>query len=92
MACEMASTNLVLDLSIIMIVLLGWRFALAEFIGAPIMVTILVALFRLSLGQRLLQQAKEQADKGVAGRMEAHAEMDRSADKRGSLWQRRWRP
>src|SRR3989475_7092595 len=44
-AFELASTNLVLELSIIMIVLLGWQFALAEFIGAPIMVAILVSLF-----------------------------------------------
>src|SRR5438270_8858592 len=45
MAFELASTNLVLELGIIMIVLLGWQFALAEFIGAPIMVVILVWLF-----------------------------------------------
>src|SRR3982074_1881715 len=37
MAFEMASTNLVLELSIIMLVLLGWRITLAEFVGAPIM-------------------------------------------------------
>src|SRR5271169_5312099 len=49
MAFELASTNLVLELSIIMIVLLGWQFALAEFIGAPIMVAILVVLFRTFL-------------------------------------------
>src|SRR5438270_4271611 len=38
MAFELASTNLVLELSIIMIVFLGWRFMLAEAIGAPLMV------------------------------------------------------
>src|SRR5215831_4868454 len=42
MAFELASTNLVLELSIIIIVLLGWQFAFAELIGAPIMVAILV--------------------------------------------------
>src|SRR6201997_4151332 len=47
MAFEMASTNLVVELSIIMLVLLGWQFTLAEFIGAPIMVAILVFLFRI---------------------------------------------
>jgi hypothetical protein len=41
MAFELASTNLVLELSIIILVLLGWQFALAEFVGAPIMVMIL---------------------------------------------------
>src|SRR5712691_4575047 len=38
MAFEMASTNLVVELSIILIVLMGWQFAAAEFVGAPIMV------------------------------------------------------
>src|SRR5919204_623668 len=55
MAFEMASTNLVLELSIIMLVLLGWQFALAEFVGAPIMVALLVFLFRTFLSRDLLQ-------------------------------------
>src|SRR2546425_11785258 len=46
MAFEMASTNLVLELSIILIVLMGWKFMLAEALGAPVMVAILVVLFR----------------------------------------------
>src|SRR5437762_7204535 len=46
MAFELASTNLVLELGIIMLVLLGWQLTLAEFIGAPIMVALLVVLFR----------------------------------------------
>src|SRR3954464_12532557 len=33
-----ASTNLVLELGIVMLVLLGWQFALAEFIGGPVMI------------------------------------------------------
>jgi uncharacterized membrane protein YraQ (UPF0718 family) len=46
MAFEMASTNLVVELSIIMLALLGWQFTLAEFIGAPLIVALLVILFR----------------------------------------------
>jgi uncharacterized protein len=88
MAFEMASTNLVLELSIIMLVLMGWRFALAEFVGAPIMVVLLVYLFRWFLDRDLLDQAKEQAEKRVKGRMEGHAEMDMSVTEGGSLWQR----
>src|SRR5437660_4100684 len=52
MAFEMASTNLVLELSIILIVLMGWQFALAEFVGAPIMVAVMVLLFRIFLSPR----------------------------------------
>src|SRR5256885_16962083 len=58
MAFEMASTNLVLQLSIIMVALLGWQLTLAEFVGAPLMVVLLVLLFRMVLSQDLLDQAK----------------------------------
>jgi uncharacterized membrane protein YraQ (UPF0718 family) len=88
MAFELASTNLVVELSIIMLVLLGWQITLAEFIGAPIMVVILVFLFRAFLKPRLLQEAKEQAERGIAGRMEGHAEMAMSVTEGGSLWHR----
>src|SRR6202165_6343362 len=49
MAFEMASTNLVLELSIIMLAFLGWQLTLAEFVGAPIMVGLLILLFRMFL-------------------------------------------
>src|SRR6202047_2360485 len=88
MAFEMASTNLVFELSIILIVLMGWHFMAAEAIAAPIMVAILAVLFRLFLRPQLLQAAKDQAEKGIAGRMEGHAEMDMSVPAEGSLWQR----
>ena len=88
MAFEMASTNLVVELSIIMLVLLGWQFTLAEFVGAPIMVIGLILLFRLFLRQSFVDQAKTEAEKGVAGRMEGHAEMDMSVTGGGSIWQR----
>ena len=88
MAFEMASTNLVLELGLIMLVLLGWQFTLAEFLGAPLMVVFLILLFRMFLSRDLLEQAKQQADKGIAGRMEGHAEMDVSLTEGGSLWQR----
>src|SRR3979490_2446220 len=78
MAFEMASTNLVIELALIMLVFLGWQFTLAEFIGAPIMVALLVLLFRRFLGRELLEEARAQADKGLIGRMEGHAEMDMS--------------
>jgi uncharacterized membrane protein YraQ (UPF0718 family) len=88
MAFELASTNLVLELSIILIVLMGWQFTLAEFVGAPIMVAFLVVLFRLFLRPSLVTEAREQAERGIAGRMEGHAAMDMSVTEGGSLWQR----
>src|SRR5438874_331018 len=49
MVFELASTNLVIELGIIIIVLMGWPFALAEFVGAPVMVAILMMLSRMFL-------------------------------------------
>jgi uncharacterized membrane protein YraQ (UPF0718 family) len=92
MAFEIASTNLVIELGIILIVLMGWEFALAEFAGGPLMIAILVLLFRLLLSRRLLEEAKAQADRGVAGRMEGHAAMDMSVKGKGSLLSRALSP
>src|ERR1700730_2227824 len=87
MAFELASTNLVLELSIIIIALMGWQFAAAEAFGAPIMVVLLVLLFRRFLRPRLLVEARTQAERGIAGRMEGHAEMDMAVTE-GPLWRR----
>jgi uncharacterized membrane protein YraQ (UPF0718 family) len=59
-----------------MIVLLGWRFTAAEFAGGPIMILILAVLFRRFLTPKMLAAATKQAEKGLAGKMEGHAEMD----------------
>src|SRR6202140_360305 len=88
MAFELASTNLVAELSIILIVLMGWQFALAEFAGGTLMVLIIAVLFRILLSRELVQKARAQADKGVRGVMEGHAEMDMSVEGGGSLWRR----
>jgi uncharacterized membrane protein YraQ (UPF0718 family) len=88
MAFELASTNLVAELSIILIVLMGWQFALAEFAGGPLMVVMIAVLFRLFLSRKLVRDAREQADKGIKGIMEGHAEMDMSIENDRSLCQR----
>src|SRR6266436_2327636 len=63
MAFEVASTNLVIELGIIMWLLLGWQFTLAEFVGGPIMVVLLAVVFRTFLRPPLLDLAKRQAEK-----------------------------
>jgi len=78
MAFEFASTNLVLELGIILWVLMGWQFTLAEFIGGPVMIVLLVLLLRRAVTPALLAQARAQAERGIAGRMEGHAAMDMS--------------
>ena len=86
-AFEFASTNLVIELGIIMWLLLGWQFALAEFVGGPVMIILIALLFRAFLTQRLVDEARTQADRGLVGSMEGHAEMDMSISG-GTLWQR----
>jgi uncharacterized membrane protein YraQ (UPF0718 family) len=88
MAFEIASTNLVIELGIILAVLLGWQFTLAEFVGGPLMIIFLAVLFRLFLRQRLVNDALRHADEGRAGSMEGHAAMDMSVHGAGSFWRR----
>jgi len=70
MAFEIASTNLVIELGVILALLMGWQFTLAEFAGGPIMIVILAVLFRIFLRDRLLSQAREQAGRGLAAAMD----------------------
>jgi hypothetical protein len=88
MAFEFASTNLVIELGIIMALLLGWQFTLAEFVGGPLMIVLLAIVFRLFLKRRLVEEARAQAELGVLGKMEGHAEMDMSVAANAPLWRR----
>jgi uncharacterized protein len=88
MAFEIGSTNLVLELGIILALLMGWQFTAAEFVGGPLMILVLAVLFRLFVRARLIDTAREQADRGLAGSMEGHAAMDMSIQRDGSFWQR----
>jgi uncharacterized membrane protein YraQ (UPF0718 family) len=68
----------VIELGIILIVLLGWQFAAAEFTGGILMVIFIALLTRLTLTPRLRAMALAQSERGIAGRMEGHAAMDMS--------------
>ncbi|MER7584378.1 permease [Kitasatospora sp. NPDC097691] len=88
MAFEIASTNLVVELGVILALLLGWQFTAAEFVGGPVMILLLAVLFRRLLNDRLLHEAREQAEHGRAGSMEGHAAMDMSVAGEGSFARR----
>jgi len=85
MVFELASTNLVIELGVILIVLLGWPFAASEFVGGIVMVVIIALLFRLTLTPRLVGLARDHAERGALGRMEGHAAMDMSVGGGGPL-------
>ena len=59
MVFEIASTNLVIELGIILALLICWQFTLAEFIGGPIMIVVVAVAFRLFVRQRIIQAARE---------------------------------
>src|SRR5438132_8366360 len=75
---EFASTNLVFELGLVLLVLLGWQFVAAEFAGGLLMVAILAVAFKYTLRARMVDAARAQAEKGVRGRMEGHGDMDMS--------------
>ena len=88
MAFEIASTNLVVELGIVLALLVGWQFTVAEFVGGPLMIVFVAVLFRLVLRSRLLDEARSRAGRGIAGSMEGHAAMDMSIASGGRLWRR----
>jgi uncharacterized membrane protein YraQ (UPF0718 family) len=75
---EFASTNLVFELGLLLLILLGWQFVAAEFVGGLVMIAILVIIFRLTRKPSMVEEARRNADRGVPGRMEGHGEMDMS--------------
>src|ERR1700674_2787398 len=76
---EFASTNLVFELGLVLLIFLGWQFVAAEFAGGLLMAVILWILFKLTLQERMVEQAKRQAEQGVVGSAhEGHATMDMS--------------
>src|SRR3984893_18353770 len=76
---EFASTNLVFELGLVLLILLGWQFVAAEFAGGLLMAAILWILFKVTLRRRMVDAARRQAERGVFGSThEAHGEMDLS--------------
>jgi YHS domain-containing protein len=61
------STNLVLELGIVLFILMGWQFAAAEFIGGPIMIALLVVLGGYVFTRRLTDPARERLASGHVG-------------------------
>lgn len=78
MVFEFASTNLVIELGIIMAIMLGWQFTVGEFSGGILMIALVALLFRTFLSPRLVDAARRQSERGLRGLMEGHAEMDMS--------------
>jgi uncharacterized membrane protein YraQ (UPF0718 family) len=92
MAFQFASTNLVLELGIILAVLMGWQFTLAEFVGGPIMIVVLVLMLRRVMTNNRVAEARRHTEENRQGRMEGHAAMDMSVSGGGNVFGRAFSP
>ena len=61
LAFQFASTNLVWELGLVLWVLIGWQFTLAEYVGGIVMIALMTVLLRLFVSPRLELQAREHA-------------------------------
>jgi uncharacterized membrane protein YraQ (UPF0718 family)/YHS domain-containing protein len=71
-----ASTNLVVELGIVLWLLIGWQFTAAEFVGGTIMIILLGVLLPRLLPKRWIDQARERLERDQAppGGHDSHAE------------------
>src|SRR5580704_16575353 len=67
LAFQFASTNLVFELGIVLWVLIGWQFTLAEFIGGLVLIVVMTVLLRLFVSERLEAQARVHAQAADTG-------------------------
>ncbi len=72
LAFQFASTNLVWELGLVLWVLLGWQFTLAEYVGGLIMIVLMSATLRLFVSPRLEEQARAHAQAADAGHQHDH--------------------
>src|SRR5246500_935006 len=67
LAFQFASTNLVWELGLVLWVLIGWQFTLAEYVGGIVMIVLMTALLRLFVNRRLEEQARAHAVEADTG-------------------------
>jgi uncharacterized protein len=67
LAFQFASTNLVWELGLVLWVLIGWQFTLAEYVGGIVMIALMALLLRAFVSRRLEEQAREHAQRADTG-------------------------
>ncbi len=67
LAFQFASTNLVWELGLVLWVLIGWQFTLAEFVGGIVLIALMSLLLRYFVSPRLEARAREHARHAAAG-------------------------
>src|SRR6185437_970944 len=82
LAFQFASTNLVWELGLVLWVLIGWQFTLAEYLGGLVMIVLMAVLLRAFVSRGLEAQAREHAEQADTGHQH-HAASERLS------WRRR---
>jgi uncharacterized membrane protein YraQ (UPF0718 family) len=72
LAFQFASTNLVWELGLVLWVLLGWQFTLAEYVGGIVLIVLMAVLLRLFVSPRLEEQARKHAREAQEGHVHDH--------------------
>lgn len=85
-----ASTNLVVELGVVLVVLMGWQFAAAEFIGGPIMIVLLALVGGLVFRDKLVGQARDRLQHGVVGGHDHEAMVGVGAERQHELERTPW--
>jgi uncharacterized membrane protein YraQ (UPF0718 family) len=67
LAFQFASTNLVWELGLVLWVLIGWQFTVAEYVGGIVMIVLMTVLLRLFVSPRLEREARAHAQSAAAG-------------------------
>src|ERR687887_1805656 len=83
LAFQFASTNLVWELGLVMWILIGWQFTLAEFLGGIILIALMAVLVRFFVSPRLEERAREHAQRAQADHQH------RAAGSEGLSWRER---
>ena len=86
-----ASTNLVIELGVVLLILMGWQFAAAEFIGGPIMIVLLVLVGGLVFGRREIDGARRRLREGKVGGHDHHDMVGVSEERQEELERAPWR-
>ena len=82
LAFQFASTNLVWELGLVLWVLIGWQFTLAEYVGGIVMIVLMTVLLRAFVSPRLEEQARAHAQEAEAGHQHDHGGADDEAPPR----------
>jgi uncharacterized protein len=87
LAFQFASTNLVWELGLVLWVLIGWQFAVAEFVGGLVMIALMWGLLRLFVSRRVEADARVHAGAADEGHDHHHHGIRDVAHSFRSDWQ-----